>query len=409
MESGFKNEGNGSPFVVYTVTQLTNEIKAILESSYSVVWIIGEISNFKLLNSGHMYFSVVDANAQIKAVMFKNTNISLSFAPEDGMRVLICCKLSSYVKYGGYRIVVNNMRQYGIGEFCYAYEKLKNKLELEGIFRESFKKPIPTIVNKIGIVTSQDGAALFDILKVIDDLNANVEVLIHPARVQGKGAENEISRAIRYLNCHNKNLDVLLVGRGGGSIEDLWAFNTEHVARAIFDSKIPIVSCVGHETDFTITDLVADMRASTPSAAAEIVLRDRNNVKNRIEFLQKSLDDTIRFTLNYCLEKFYRFVSSKVLDRPYFIYESKASYLDGLNVRLLKSIDRVIKSKSDKLKDIYHKLDVLHPLFILKRGFSICYDSSNKIIKSSKSVAVGDTIKIRFALGSLSAEVKNYE
>ncbi|MDR1784602.1 MAG: exodeoxyribonuclease VII large subunit [Endomicrobium sp.] len=407
--SGFKSDSSERRPLIYTVTQITNEIKIILENSYPIVCVTGALSNFKLLNSGHMYFSIVDANAQLKAVMFKNSSISLPFTPEDGMKVLICGKLSSYVKYGGYQIVVNHMKQCGKGEFYEAYVKLKEKLKVEGIFSESFKKPIPTIVNKIGIVTSQDGAALFDILKVIDNLNANIEVLICPCKVQGKEAENEISKAIRYLNCHHKNLDVLLVGRGGGSIENLWAFNTECVARAIFDSKIPIVSCVGHETDFTITDIVADVRAPTPSAAAEIVLRSRNNIKSRIEFLQKSLNNTISFTLNYYIERFYRFVSTKVLTDPCLIYENKAFYLSELSIRLLKSIDKVIKSKSDKLKEIYHKLDILYPLSILKRGFSICYDSKNKIVKNSKSVSVGDSIKIKFASGILSAEVKNHE
>jgi len=404
----FSDDSNEKPFI-YTVTQISNEIKLILEDSYPAVWIVGEVSSFKLFNSGHMYFSIIDANAQIKAVMFKSANAGLSFAPKDGMKVLVYGKVSSYIRYGGYQIVVNHMEQYGRGELYEDYERLKKKLESEGVFDESFKKPIPDIVNRIGIVTSQDGAALFDILKVIDSLGANVEILIYPVKVQGKEAEREIPKAIKYLNCHHKNLDVLLIGRGGGSIEDLWAFNTESVARAIFDSEIPTVSCIGHEIDFTIADFVADMRAPTPSAAAEIVLRDRNDVKNRIELLRKSLGEAINSVLNCCIEKFYRLMSSRTLNEPYLIYENKISHLNELNNRLLKNIDGLIKSKSTKLKDICHKLDILCPLFILKRGFSVCYDSNNEIVKDSKSVDIGDDIRVKLASGGLCAKVKSYE
>ncbi|MDR1721062.1 MAG: exodeoxyribonuclease VII large subunit [Endomicrobium sp.] len=404
----FSGSNNKETFI-YTVTQLSNEIKSILEDSYSAVWVTGEVSSFKLLNSGHMYFNIIDANAQVKAVMFKSVNIDLSFTPKDGMKVLVYGKVSSYIKHGGYQIVVNHMERYGKGELYEDYERLKKKLEAEGIFDKSLKKPIPNIVNRIGIVTSRNGAALFDILKVIDSLGANVEVLIYPVKVQGKEAEKEIPEAIKYLNCHYRNLDVLLIGRGGGSVEDLWAFNTETVARAIFDSEIPVVSCVGHEVDFTIADFVADMRAPTPSAAAEIVLRNRNDVKNRIEILRKSLSDATSFILDGYIGKFYRLMSSKALTEPHLMYENKISYLNELNNRLLKNVDRVIESKSVKLKYICHKLDILYPLFILKRGFSVCYDSNNEVIKDSKSVNIGDNIRIKFASGGLNAEVKSYE
>jgi len=404
----FSGSNNKETFI-YTVTQLSNEIKSILEDSYSALWVTGEVSSFKLLNSGHMYFNIIDANAQVKAVMFKSVNIDLSFTPKDGMKVLVYGKVSSYIKHGGYQIVVNHMERYGKGELYEDYERLKKKLEAEGIFDKSLKKPIPNIVNRIGIVTSRNGAALFDILKVIDSLGANVEVLIYPVKVQGKEAEKEIPEAIKYLNCHYRNLDVLLIGRGGGSVEDLWAFNTETVARAIFDSEIPVVSCVGHEVDFTIADFVADMRAPTPSAAAEIVLRNRNDVKNRIEILRKSLSDATSFILDGYIGKFYRLMLSKALTEPHLLYENKISYLNELNNRLLKNVDRVIESKSVKLKYICHKLDILYPLFILKRGFSVCYDSNNEVIKDSKSVNIGDNIRIKFASGGLNAEVKSYE
>ena len=241
LEFNFENGSeNDDGRLIYTVTQISDEIKTILEDSYPGVWLQGEISNFKLYNSGHMYFNLKDENAQINAVMFRNANTGLTFAPEDGMKVLVYGRISSYPKRGDYQIIVNQMEQYGRGDLFEAYEKLKKKLTEEGLFDENSKKEIPLLVNKIGIVTSQDGAALHDILKVLNDLNANVEVLIYPVRVQGKEAEKEIPQAISYLNKNHKDLDVLLVGRGGGSIEDLWAFNTEPVARAIYESDIQL-------------------------------------------------------------------------------------------------------------------------------------------------------------------------
>ncbi|MCA6069869.1 MAG: exodeoxyribonuclease VII large subunit [Endomicrobium sp.] len=405
----FEEFENNDDRLVYTVTQISNEIKLILEDSYQAVWIQGEISNFKLYNSGHMYFSVKDANAQIKAVMFQNVNVGLKFALHDGMKVLVYGRVSSYPKSGDYQIIVNHMEQYGKGELYEAYEQLKKKLELEGLFDESVKKVIPDVVNRIGIVTSQEGAALHDILKVIDSLNANVEVLIYPVRVQGKKSEKEISQAIKFLNAHYKNLDVLLVGRGGGSIEDLWSFNTESVARAIFDSEIPVVSCVGHETDFTIADFVADMRAPTPSAAAEMILRKRSDIKVRLEILQDSLNSAVNLLLDDRTEKLDRLMSSRALLKPHLIYEDKISYVDEMDTRLLNNIRRLYGTKSEKLKDVMHKLDIVSPLSVLKRGFSVCFDSDNKIVKNSKIVNVGDNIRIKLALGSLNAEVKSHD
>ncbi|MDR3257123.1 MAG: exodeoxyribonuclease VII large subunit [Endomicrobium sp.] len=402
----FEEVNNNDGRLIYTVSQISNEIKLILEDSYPAIWMQGEISNFKLYSSGHMYFSIKDANAQIKGVMFQGANIGLTFVPEDGINVLVYGRISSYPKYGDYQVIVNYMEQYGKGELYEAYEKLKKKLEAEGLFDASAKKTIPDVINRIGIITSQDGAALHDILKVIDNLNANVEVLIYPVRVQGKEAENEIPQAIRYLNEYHKNLDVLLVGRGGGSIEDLWAFNTENVARAIFGSEIPVVSCVGHEIDFTIADFVADMRSPTPSAAAEMVLRSRKDIENRIEQLKESLEDAINFIFDDCSEKLNRLMSSRTLTKPYLIYEDKISYVDELNNRLLKNADRVVESKSEKLKNISHKLDIVSPLSVLKRGFSVCFDSNNKVVKDSKDVNIGDSVNIRLLQGSLAAVVK---
>ncbi|GHT33646.1 exodeoxyribonuclease VII large subunit [Endomicrobiia bacterium] len=392
--------------LVYTVTQISNEIKLILEDSYPAVWIQGEISNFKLYNSGHMYFNVKDSNAQIKAVMFKNVNIDLKFAPQDGIKVLVYGRISSYPKNGDYQIIVNHMEQYGKGELYEAYEQLKEKLEAEGLFNENVKKTIPDIVNKIGVVTSRDGAALHDILKIIDSLNVNVEVLVYSVRVQGKEAQKEIPKAIAYLNLYHKDLDVLLVGRGGGSVEDLWAFNTEPVARAIFGSKIPIVSCIGHEVDFTIADFVADMRAPTPSAAAEMVLRKRSGIEKHIEFLKESLYNAVSFILDDRAEKLDRLMSSRALLKPYLIYEEKIVYVDGLYSRLSNNIQNLYEVKFEKLKDVAHKLDIVSPLSVLKRGFSVCFDSNNKIIREAKNINTGDIVNIKLFSGNFTAKVE---
>ncbi|GHT55470.1 exodeoxyribonuclease VII large subunit [Endomicrobiia bacterium] len=392
--------------LVYTVTQISNEIKLILEDSYPAVWIQGEISNFKLYNSGHMYFNVKDSNAQIKAVMFKNVNIDLKFTPQDGIKVLVYGRISSYPKNGDYQIIVNHMEQYGKGELYEAYEQLKEKLEAEGLFNENVKKTIPDIVNKMGVVTSRDGAALHDILKIIDSLNVNVEVLVYSVRVQGKEAQKEIPKAITYLNLYHKDLDVLLVGRGGGSVEDLWAFNTEPVARAIFGSKIPIVSCIGHEVDFTIADFVADMRAPTPSAAAEMVLRKRSGIEKHIEFLKESLYNAVSFILDDRAEKLDRLMSSRALLKPYLIYEEKIAYVDGLYSRLSNNIQNLYEVKFEKLKDVAHKLDIVSPLSVLKRGFSVCFDSNNKIIREAKNINTGDIVNIKLFSGNFTAKVE---
>lgn len=410
LEFNFENGSeNDDGRLIYTVTQISDEIKTILEDSYPGVWLQGEISNFKLYNSGHMYFNLKDENAQINAVMFRNANTGLTFAPEDGMKVLVYGRISSYPKRGDYQIIVNQMEQYGRGDLFEAYEKLKKKLTEEGLFDENSKKEIPLLVNKIGIVTSQDGAALHDILKVLNDLNANVEVLIYPVRVQGKEAEKEIPQAISYLNKNHKDLDVLLVGRGGGSIEDLWAFNTEPVARAIYESDIPVVSCVGHEVDFTIADFTADMRAPTPSAAAEMVIRRKSEAKRQIENIKENLINAIETVFDDRNRRLELLAASRAFVKPHLIYEDKITYVDDLDDRLCSAVRRLTEAKEEKLKNTYHKLDLVSPLSVMKRGFSICFNDEGKIIKEAENVVLGSNIDIKLAKGNLKArvEVKN--
>ncbi|MEE9165043.1 MAG: exodeoxyribonuclease VII large subunit, partial [Nitrospinota bacterium] len=260
---------------VYTVTEITRAIKFSLETEFPRVWIEGEISNLRIPSSGHMYLTIKDEESQIKVVMFRSGKSQLKFGPKDGDQVIVKGKITVYEPRGEYQIVIDYMEPKGIGALQLAFQQLKEKLSKEGLFDEELKKSLPLLPQKIGIITSPTGAAVRDILNIIDRRFPNVHILIAPVKVQGEGAAQEIAAAVKDLN-KIKGVDVIIVGRGGGSIEDLWAFNEEVVARAIFESEIPVISAVGHEIDFTISDFVADLRAPTPSAAAELVVRDKN-------------------------------------------------------------------------------------------------------------------------------------
>lgn len=396
---------NNDGAAVYTVTQINNEIKNMLEDVYPAIWVTGEISDFKLYSSGHMYFNIKDENSQINVVMFRSDNTALTFSPEDGMQVLINGRVSAYPKRGSYQLIAGSMKRQGKGLLSEEFERLKKKLQKEGLFDESAKKAIPEMIRKIGIVTSKDGAALHDILEVLKNLEADVEVLIYPVRVQGKEAETEIPAAIKYLNENHKELDVLLVGRGGGSIEDLWAFNTEPVARAVFNSEIPVISCVGHEVDFTISDFAADLRAPTPSAAAEMAVRNANAAKVRFKDLKEMFFDNMNFILENAQSKLERLSSARAFTKPHLIYEDKIAYIDDLSERIKQSFNRFLNIKTEKVNNIMHKLDLVSPLSVLKRGYSICRESGGSIVKDASSIAKDGGIELKFAKGSLKAVV----
>ena len=329
-QSTTEQENKDDGRLIYSVTQINSEIKTILEDSYPSVWICGEVSSFKQYASGHMYFNLKDEKSQISAVMFSFHNKNLKFEPKDGMQVLVYGKVTTYINRGSYQIQVYHIEEKGLGTLQEAFEKLKKKLFEEGLFDSSHKKEIPYIVNKIGVVTSKDGAALHDILSVLNRRFSNVEVLIYPVRVQGEQAKFEIANAIKYLNENHKELDVLLVGRGGGSLEDLWAFNEEIVARAIYDSNIPVISCVGHEVDFTIADFVADLRAPTPSVAAEIVAKSRTDLEEKLSVIKNRIVNNIKNIVKLYDEKIKYFKNCRALSKPYEIYEEKIQYIDEL-------------------------------------------------------------------------------
>ena len=391
---------------VYTVSEINSQIKDILEDAYPAVWIGGEISNFKTYSSGHNYFNLKDEKSQIKAVMFAGSASSLTFSPKDGDNVLLFGRISAYTPRGDYQIIVSRIEQRGIGDLAKAFDKLKKQLEAEGLFDPKHKKEIPTLVEKIGIVTSADGAALHDILKVLDDLGDESYILIHPVRVQGDQAQGEISQAIKYLNENFSDLDVLLIGRGGGSIEDLWAFNTEPVARAIFDSQIPTVSCVGHEVDFTISDFVSDLRAPTPSAAAEMIVRKKIELKEKLKTTGKNLFSAVNLILENSSQRLERLKEARLFTKPYAIYEDKIAAVDELDFDMKEALKRLVALKEENLKSATHKLALISPLNVLSRGYSIVKDKEGKILKDASEAREGDLINVMLSQGSLDAKIE---
>jgi len=403
-QSTTEQENKDDGRLIYSVTQINSEIKTILEDSYPSVWICGEVSSFKQYASGHMYFNLKDEKSQISAVMFSFHNKNLKFEPKDGMQVLVYGKVTTYINRGSYQIQVYHIEEKGLGTLQEAFEKLKKKLFEEGLFDSSHKKEIPYIVNKIGVVTSKDGAALHDILSVLNRRFSNVEVLIYPVRVQGEQAKFEIANAIKYLNENHKELDVLLVGRGGGSLEDLWAFNEEIVARAIYNSDIPIISCVGHEVDFTIADFVADLRAPTPSVAAEIVAKSRTDLEEKLSVIKSRIVNNIKSIVKLYDEKIKYFKNCRALSKPYEIYEEKIQYIDELREKLVLNINNLILNKQQNLKLNAQKLDLLSPLKTLSRGYSVCF-KDGKIIKKKEQVFKDDILDINLSDGIIKTKV----
>jgi len=435
---------------IYTVFDITAEIKRSLDE-LGVLWVQGEISNFKRHSSGHMYFSLKDARAQIKAACFRNSNMYLKFRPEDGMEVLARGRVSVYEPRGDYQLLVEYMEPVGLGSLQKAFEQLKEKLRVEGLFDECRKKPLPMLPKKVGIVTSPTGAAVRDMLRILKRRNAAIDVLIYPAKVQGAGAAEEIAEGIRVLNDFG-GVDVIIAGRGGGSIEDLWAFNEELVAQAIAESKIPIVSAVGHETDFTIADFVADVRSSTPSNAAELVSGVREEMLMNVRAFESRLGQAIRRRMNVCRLNFERLsrnrafavAPNKIRELSQRFDEATLRMIHGIRGRTLearrrerllaarfRSVDpgRVVAHKKDVLAGVRQdltasmrtflncrksrfavaagKMDSLSPLGVLARGFAICRDEEGKIVRRASDVRAGGDVRVRLASGELECEVKS--
>lgn len=365
---------------VATVSQINNYIKRVLDANTILndIWIKGEISNFKLHYSGHMYITLKDEGGVLKAVMFKSAASGLNFKPEDGMKVMARGRVAVYEAGGAYQLYIYEMIPDGVGELYIAYEQLKKRLEAEGIFAPEHKKPIPQYPEKVGVVTAATGAAVRDIINVITRRYPYAEIILYPSLVQGAGAAENICRAIEYFN-ETKMVDVIIAGRGGGSIEDLWAFNEEAVARAIYASDIPIISAVGHETDFTIADFAADLRAPTPSAAAEIA------VPSQLELISRIMVDKNRIAnaMIKRLKEEKKHLEGLKVKNPKERIQDEYIRIDNLEKQAEKNFKIKLLHEKERLGTLASKLDALSPLKVMARGYAIALDDDGNVIKSA--------------------------
>ena len=387
---------------VITVTQLNTYIKSILDENTHLknIYIKGEISNFKhYYKSGHMYLTLKDNNCQLKAVMFSSYASRLKFKPEDGMSVICRGKISVYEKDGVYQLYIEDMQPDGIGSLSIAFEQLKEKLEKEGLFDASHKKPIPKYPKKIGIATSNMGAAIEDIKNITKRRYPIAELVIAPTIVQGDSAPEDIVKSIQLLD-RIDDIDVIIVGRGGGSLEDLWAFNTEMVARAVFECQKPVISAVGHETDFTICDFTADLRAETPSAAAEKAVPDINELLKFTENAESRMLYSISKRLEYEAQRLDSLSNESILANYNDFFDNKNDVLVSLKKELSDAFENKLSRCKYDLGILSGKLDALSPLSVLARGYAAVKTKDNKIIKSKEDIKVNDKINIKFIDGS---------
>ena len=435
---------------VWTVSQLTTRIRELLAQNFTDIWVDGEISNCREAQSGHLYFTLKDAAAQIRCVCFRNQLRLLKFRPEDGLHVTVRGSLSVYDARGEYQIYVEHVEPVGLGALQLAFEQLKKRLEANGLFDPARKKPLPMLPRRIGLVTSPGGAAVRDVVRILRRRFPNVHLTVYPVRVQGEGAAAEIVDALRYFN-RKQLADVLILARGGGSLEDLWAFNEEIVARAISASTIPIITGIGHETDFTIADFVADVRASTPSAAAELVVQSRREFDRHIATLREDLASRVRMRLLEWKHRVQELAADRSFRRPIDLLRQSRQRADeftsrlamGLQARLdasrrrftaaqlrIASFDfrakigalglrlekrsadlgrraeRFLRVKRERFERLRLQLEERNPLRVLERGYAVAYDASGAVLRSADQVALGDTVAVQLARGRLTTEVK---
>ena len=434
---------------ILTVSELNQEIKDLLELKFPDIWVEGEVSNLRIPSSGHIYFTLKDDFSQIRVVLFKTQARALRFIPEDGLHIICQGRVSLYEKRGEYQLILNTMEPKGIGALQLAFLQLKERLEKEGFFDVAHKKKFPMVPQRIGVITSPTGAVIRDIIHIIQRRFENVHILLYPVRVQGDGASSEIAEGIRYFN-QRTDVDVIIVGRGGGSLEDLWAFNEEVLVRAIYQSKIPIISAVGHETDYTISDFVADLRAPTPSAAAELVVRDKREIKNTLHYLEDRLESQIFQTLQdyrmevshlkkslidprkrieeYFLrvddlvnrfrvltlwilksrrEKALHLSESHYLRNPLQRIRNIRLFISETGKRLKQNIKHSIQFQRQKVEGVLGKLDSLSPLAILQRGYSITRKiPSLQILRNSAHVREGEKVEVKLYKGTLHCGVE---
>jgi exodeoxyribonuclease VII large subunit len=438
---------------VWTVSELTGKIRDLLARNFTDITVQGEISNCRPAQSGHIYFTLKDDHAQVRCVFFKQQQRGIKFRPEDGLQVTVRGSISVYEQRGEYQIYVEKIEPIGFGALQLAFEQLKKRLEAEGLFDPARKKPLPLLPSRIGMITSPRGAAVRDVVRILTRRFPNVHLTVYPVRVQGEEAAGEIVKALKFFNA-TKIVDVLILARGGGSLEDLWAFNEEVVARAIAASEIPVISGVGHETDFTIADFVADVRASTPSAAAELVVQTRREFDKHLNELRETLAGLIRYRLLEYSRRVHELSARRGFRRPLDLLRQQRQRADemtsrlalGLRARLEQSrrrftaahlrivsfdfrvkisafrlrlekraaelgvrAERLLQKKRDRVERLLLQLNERSPLKVLERGYAIATDSSGIVLRDAAQVALGDSVSIQLRRGKLSTEVKKKE
>ena len=390
---------------VLSVSEITAQIKWQIESQFSSIWIQGEISNFKHHSSGHMYFTVRDDSAELRCVMFRGYNQMIHFKPENGMEVLMHGKITVYEPRGQYQLMVQNMEPAGIGTLYLAFEALKKQLAVEGLFDESLKKILPSYPKRIGIVTSRTGAALQDMLNVFNRRAPYVEIILYPSLVQGDNAAADLIRGIQELESR-KDVDVIIIGRGGGTLEDLWPFNEEALARAIAACKTPLISAVGHETDLTISDMVADLRAPTPTAAAELATPSVDELKMGLSQWIGKLSMTLQHQLDRFWQQFDHLSERHAFQQPQVIIDLHRKKVKILVHQMDLSMDHHFSVMKVKLKGFEKELSVLNPSDVLNRGYSIAFKRDGSIIRQADALDIGDRFVLKTGDGSLEAEKK---
>ena len=391
---------------IFTVSELNQFIKDLLDNVPPLTDLLlrGEISNYKVYPSGHHYFTLKDSQCAVKCVLFKGSAMKLRFRPENGMQVIASGRISVYPRDGAYQLYCTGLSPDGVGDLSVAYEQLKEKLRLEGLFDEAHKKPLPPYPQRIAIVTSPAGAAVHDMIRILRRRYPIAKVLLLPVRVQGTEAPAEIAGAIRYANRH-RLADVLITGRGGGSLEDLWAFNDERVARAIYDSEIPVISAVGHEPDVAISDFVADRRASTPSNAAEIAVPDRMELLRWLDGADSRMARGVTRQLKASQERLDSLAQKRVLTDPAALIADKGMQLDHLQHRLAAAMRAVTGRESGRFAALTASLDALSPLRVLGRGYALAQTEDGTVLRSAAQTAAGERIRVRLAQGHLVCDV----
>ncbi|MFC1476654.1 exodeoxyribonuclease VII large subunit [Fibrobacterota bacterium] len=388
----------------YTVSQINEGIAFALESENTLVWAEAEISNFKCASSGHFYFRLKDNNSQIPAVMWRSTAAKHPFEPEDGMAVTVIASVRVYRKGGYYQLDVHKMHSIGVGALFAAFEKLRGKLKEEGLFDPEYKKPLPETVERLGVITAKTGAAIRDIIKVVSKRAPQTDILLRSTPVQGNEAPLEIVAAIKEINEYAQ-CDCIILGRGGGSVEDLWAFNDERVVRAIFASETPIISAVGHEIDFTLSDFVADVRAPTPSAAAEIAVADERENRRYFEEITKRFSSLMQYYFTSIYDAYKVTVQHPVFKKALYLVSEARQQCDMINERSIRAIVYIVKNYKAQLSKHAAQLQALSPLAVLSRGYSAVSKEDCTLVKDSSQLQKGENIHIQFYKGKATADV----